>query len=747
MRKRIKKNTDKTENKNLKTKPKKQYLDSARQPMKNKKSKRKKKDEYAISSMKPKILKVLRQNKSKSFNHRQLAKRLGLVEEVYRKILKRTLEKLNNEGEIHKIDKGKYQFKISENTIVGKMDLTGRGYGYVVSEESETDIFIPEHRLNSAMNDDEVEVNILQIRKRGRLEGEVVKVLQRARTQFVGKLQVHDEFAFLVPDSQAVKFDIFIPKKHLNGGKNGEKAIAKILDWNSESKSPPGKIIEVIGKPGLNDTEMKSIVVEFDFNLHFPEKVIQAAEKFSISIPKEEYKKRRDFREITTFTIDPLTAKDFDDAISIQKLENGNHEIGVHIADVSHYVKENSALDKEAFKRGTSVYLVDRVVPMLPENLSNMVCSLRPDEEKLTFSAVFELNENAEIENEWFGRTVIKSDRRFTYEEAQKRIETGNGEFANELKILNYLALKIRAKKFKNGAINFDTPEIKFILDEDGKPLGIENKIRKEAHLLIEDYMLLANKRVARFIAKKQNGRLKEHFVYRIHDQPNREKLLTFKDFATKFGYQINIKNEQSIRESINKIINEIQDKPEQNTIQQMAIRSMAKAVYTSHNIGHYGLGFEFYTHFTSPIRRYPDVMVHRLLQHYLDNGNPVDSDFLESQCRYSSDRERKAVSAERASVKFKQIEMLQDKIGDEFTGIITGMKDYGFYVELAYNKCEGLVRFNSISWDDFYFDEANFIIDSKYNNIQFELGSKVVVELIQTDLHNRVIDLELIEE
>ena len=558
----------------------------------------------------------------------------------------------------------------------------------------------------------------------------------------------------MVPSNNKIHVDIYIPLEKLKGAKDGQKAIARIIEWSKNGVNPIGEIIDVLGNVGENNTEMHAILAEYGLPYEFPKDVERAADLIPIKITGEEIAKRRDFRTITTFTIDPVDAKDFDDALSIQKLSNSNWEIGVHIADVSYYVKPESMIDKEAVSRATSVYLVDRVVPMLPEILSNNVCSLRPKEEKLCFSAVFEMTDDAEVIGEWFGRTIINSDRRFTYEEAQMVIETEEGDFKKEILTLNKLAKILRANRFKKGSIAFEKMEVKFHLDEVGNPTGVFFKVAKDSNQLIEDFMLLANRKVAEFVGKKKeskeskvrNVESQKPFVYRVHDKPNPDKLNSFAEFVAKFGYKLNIKNERMVADSMNNLLKEVNQKKESGMIEMLAIRTMAKAIYTTKNIGHYGLGFEYYTHFTSPIRRYPDVMVHRLLQHYLDGGKNPDIDKLEEQCKHSSDMEKLAADAERASIKYKQVQFLSDKIGQEFDGIISGVTEWGIFVELVDNHCEGMIRTRDLRDDNFYFDEDNYCLRGRKFGKVLTLGDKVRIEIKRADLIKKQLDFALVE-
>jgi ribonuclease R len=592
-----------------------------------------------------------------------------------------------------------------------------------------------------------VKVYVYAKSKGKRKEGEVIEIIKRHKMEFTGIVKLSERFAFFIPDDRKMMHDIFIPLNELNGAKNGEKAVALITDWPADAKNPIGSIKHVLGKQGENDTEMNAILAEYGFPLSFPAEVEHEANAISDVISNEEIAKRRDFRDVLTFTIDPFDAKDFDDALSFKYLENGNYEVSVHIADVSHYIIPDSALDKEAYERGTSVYLVDRVIPMLPERLSNVLCSLRPNEDKLCFSAVFELDADARIVTEWFGKTVIHSNKRFAYEDVQTIIEDQAGEFLNEINLLNKLAYILRDRKFKNGAISFETKEVKFILDEHGKPTGVYVKERKDAHKLIEDFMLLANRKVAEYVAKLGTGKQKYTFVYREHDSPKTESLQNFAQFAARFGYKISTKSDKETAKSLNFLMEDVEGKKEQNVLTQLAIRSMAKAIYTTKKTSHYGLAFEYYTHFTSPIRRYPDVMVHRLLQHYLHHGQSANAEHYEALCVHSSQMEKKAADAERASVKYKQAEFLTEQIGSIFTGIISGVTEWGMYVEIIENKCEGMIRLRDIS-DDFYtLDEKNYAIIGQRKKKRYQLGDEVKIKVKTVDLTKKQIDFTLIPD
>jgi ribonuclease R len=699
------------------------------------------------------ILKVLAASPNKALNYKQIAADLHITDHSQRLLINTILAELKAADSVSEPERGKFKIKSTTVYITGKVDMTSTGTAYVVSEETENDTFISQRKTLNALHGDIVKVKLYPTRK-GKQEGEIVEIVERAKTEFVGTIQLSPKFGFLVPSNNRIHIDIYIPLEKLNGAKDGQKAIAKIVEWGKNSVNPIGEIIEVLGNVGENNTEMHAILAEYGLPYQFPKDVEKAADLIPIKITEQEIAKRKDFRGITTFTIDPVDAKDFDDALSIQKLENGNWEIGVHIADVSHYVKPESIIDKEGFSRATSVYLVDRVVPMLPEVLSNNVCSLRPNEEKLCFSAVFEITDDAEVVEEWFGRTIILSDKRFTYEEAQQIIETGEGEFKDEVLTLNRLAKILRANRFKKGSIAFDKMEVKFHLDEAGNPTGVFFKIAKDSNQLIEDFMLLANRKVAEFIgksktAKESKDKSKENqrsFVYRVHDKPNPDKLEQFAEFVAKFGYKINIKNERAVADSMNNLLKEVNQKKESGMIEMLAIRTMAKAVYTTKNIGHYGLGFEYYTHFTSPIRRYPDVMVHRLLQHYLDGGKSPDIEKLEEQCKHSSEMEKLAAEAERASIKYKQVQFLQDKIGEEFQGIISGVTEWGIFVELKENHCEGMIRLRDLQDDNYYFDEDNYCLRGKKYGKVLTLGDEVTIQVKRADLVKKQLDFSLVE-
>jgi ribonuclease R len=695
------------------------------------------------------ILALLTDPRSRGLNFQQIIRKLGLKKKDDIKRAGLEIDDLEEEGTIQRTGNGDYKAQRSADAkgeeVTGIVDHVSSRFAYVKIGEGRSDIYITGKDLGSAVDGDTVKIIIFSTKHGEHQEGKVTEVIKRNRTRFVGKIEVSKNYAFVVPDYRKVHQDFFVYPENINNAKSGDKVIIEVVAWAEGDKSPEGKVVDILGKAGENEAEIHSIMAEFDLPFRFPENVENESKSISEEITSKEIKKRRDFRDITTFTIDPEDAKDFDDALSIQKLENGNYEIGVHIADVTHYVQTNSSLETEAFDRATSVYLVDRTIPMLPEHLSNGLCSLRPNEDKLTFSAVFEMNDKAKVINEWFGRTIIHSDKRFSYEEAQVGLESGTGPFADELKTLNELAHKLRKDRFKNGAVNFETAEVKFKLDEKGKPLAVIPKIRKDAHKLIEEFMLLANKYVATVVYKMKKGEDKNTFVYRTHDFPDPDKVKDFALFAKQFGHRINV-DESSISKSLNALMDEIEGKPEQGVLQQLAVRSMAKAKYTTEAKGHFGLAFDHYTHFTSPIRRYPDMMVHRLLQHYLDGGNSVNKKDFEEKCLHSSEREKRAADAERASIKYKQVEFMASAADKAYDGLITGVTEWGIYVEIIETKCEGMIRLADMD-DDFYdFDEKNYRIVGKRTHNTYTLGDKLSVRVKKTDIDKRLIDLVFAE-
>jgi len=711
-------------------------------------SKKKKNNSSIVQVLTQMVLDVFEQNGNTPLNYKQVSAKLNVRDPESREIIFDILKDEAFKSVLKEISPGKFQLLELKTFMEGRVDLTNDGSAFIVTDdELESDIFVAPRKLRNALHGDRVKVYVYAISKGKRKEGEIIEILQRAKMEFTGIVKLSERFAFFIPDDRKMMHDIFIPMSELNGAKNGIKAVAEITDWPTEAKNPIGRIKHILGAQGENDTEMNAILAEYGFPLSFPAEVEHESEEISDVISKEEIARRRDFRDITTFTIDPFDAKDFDDALSFKILENGNYEVGVHIADVSHYIAPDSALDKEAFDRATSVYLVDRVIPMLPERLSNGLCSLRPKEEKLCFSAVFELDENAFIQTEWYGKTIIYSDRRFTYEEVQEVIESKEGDFKDEILKLNALAYKLRDRKFKNGAISFETTEVKFKLDATGKPIGVYVKERKDAHKLIEDFMLLANRKVAEHVSKMGKGKHKYTFVYRAHDSPKPDALANFAQFAARFGYKINTKSDKETAKSLNFLMEDVEGKKEQNVLTQLAIRSMAKAIYTTKASSHYGLAFDHYTHFTSPIRRYPDVMVHRLLFHYLNGGQSANAEHYEKLCSHSSQMEKKAADAERSSVKYKQAEYLRDQVGNIFTGIISGVTEWGMYVEIIENKCEGMIRLRDIS-DDFYtLDEKNYCIIGQRKKKTYQLGDEVKIRVKNVDLTKKQIDFSLVQD
>jgi len=689
------------------------------------------------------ILATLTKSPEKGFNYKQIAKRLNVIDSGERQLIVEILKDLTGKGGVQEVYPGKYKaVKTSSGYITGTVDMTRMGYGFISTEELEDDVFVSANNLKTALHGDKVKVRLYAKRKGSRPEGEVVEIIERWRTSFVGTVEVMPNFAFLIPDNKNMPFDLFIPSSKLNGALQGQKAVAKVIEWDSKSKNPVAEIINVLGYPGLHETEMHAILAEFELPYSFTEEVEQDAEKIYGEITESEINSRRDFRQIPTFTVDPADAKDFDDALSLRQLESGNWEVGVHIADVTHYVKIGTLVEEEAKQRATSVYLVDRVVPMLPERLSNEICSLSPAEDKLTYSAVFELNDKSEVINEWFGRTIINSDRRFSYTEAQQVIDTGEGDMKDQVLLLHRLAQQLRTKRFASGAFAFEKIEVRFDLDENGKPVGIKFREMGTANQLIEEFMLLANKHVAEYVGKKLKGKT---FVYRIHDKPDPEKLSNFSHFITRFGYKLGDGEGTSLPKAMNKLLTSVAGKKEQNIIETLALRSMAKAVYSTENIGHYGLSFKHYTHFTSPIRRYPDMMVHRLLSAYLAQENPGAQDKYQKMCDHSSKMERTAAEAERASVKYKQVEYMSDKTGQVFEGVISGVTEWGIYVEIIENQCEGMIHIRELV-DDFYeYDEENYCLKGRSTGKIYTLGDRVNIEVVKADLQKKQLDYRLV--
>jgi ribonuclease R len=630
--------------------------------------------------------------------------------------------------------------------ITGKVDLANNKYAYIVSEETVEDVRVFREKLLFAMDNDIVKVKMLGSSRDGRQEGEVVEIVERFRNELVGRIQVSRGFAFVVPDFKRLYFDVYVEGDDIHEARDGDKVLVRVKEWPaSPNKKPIGEVVRVFGPAGENEAEINAIMAEFGLPFDFPANVIHESEQISEKIPQGEIAKRRDFRAVTTFTIDPVDAKDFDDALSVRQLENGHWEIGVHIADVTHYVHPRSLLEKEAYHRATSVYLVDRVIPMLPEKLSNGLCSLRPHEDKLTFSAVFELDENGRLYDQWIGKTIIHSDRRFAYEEAQAIMDAKEGEYVEELLLLDKIAKKLKEKRFKSGAISFETLEVKFKLDENGKPLSIFIKERKDVHKLIEEFMLLANRKVAEFVYNLKKGKPKYTMVYRIHDDPDPEKLSNFSQFAARFGYKVD--PEKDISTELNNLTEQTEGKPEHTVLQNLAIRTMAKAKYSTEAKGHFGLAFKHYSHFTSPIRRYPDMMAHRLIEMYLQGAPSADKEEYEERCQHSSDMEKRAADAERASIKYKQVEFMQYTVGNQYRGIVSGVTDWGLYVEIQETMCEGMVRLMDME-DDFYeLDAANYRIIGRRTGRIINFGDEVTVEVKAANLLDRTIDLLLVKE
>jgi ribonuclease R len=688
------------------------------------------------------ILSVLYEDPVKNINYKQISSWLGIRDTNSRRLVNISLQELAEDDYLEQVSRGRFRLKSKRSSVCGIVEMQPQGFAYIMSSEVDRPVVVSSRNLNHAMEGDKVRVSLFAHRRKHDLEGEVTQIIERAKTHFVGTVEMSRNFAFLLTSGK-VGFDIFIPKENLKGAKEGQKAIAEIIEWPSRGQNPVGQITEILGDTGNNNAEMHAILAEFDLPYKFSENVNRAAGKIHSESDAGELKSRRDYREVTTFTIDPEDAKDFDDALSYRKLENGNHEVGVHIADVTHYVLPGSVLDTEAQRRGTSVYLVDRVVPMLPERLSNEICSLRPNEDRLCFSAVFELDDSAQIIKEWFGKTVISSDHRFTYEDAQDVIEKGEGKFSGELAELNEIAKILREERFRNGSIAFDRVEIKFNLGEKGEPLSVYFKEAKDSNILIEEFMLLANKRVASFIGDKKGNKRTKTFVYRIHDKPDPDKLESFNSFIHRFGYGIKLNSAKDISNSLNNLLQNVKGRKEQNVVESLAVRSMAKAEYSTRNIGHYGLSFDFYTHFTSPIRRYPDMMVHRLLEKYLNGGRSVRGNKYEDLCRHSSSMEERAANAERASVKYKQVEFMQKHLGELYAGVISGVTDWGIYVELE-NKIEGMIPVRELD-DDFYiFDEKQYALRGRHKNKVYQLGDEIKVKIWRTNLERKQLDLRL---
>lgn len=722
---------------------------------------KKKKSKNAVNydNLTQDILSIFRANEDKTFNYKDITQRLEITDTNNRNRVIRTLAQQTAKGKLDQVSQGKYQLNGTSDYYEGVIDMTSRGDAYVMVEGLEHDILIRNKNLNKAFHKDTVQVYVFKERRNSNSEGEVTKIVERHKNKFVGVLQKQKSFGFVVVQDPKMYTDIFVAGDNFNGAEDGEMVLVSLEDWNKKDDSPRGKVLQVLGIPGEHQTEIHAILAQYGLPEQFPKEVEAFADQLDTSITQEEIKKRKDLRDVLTFTIDPADAKDFDDALSFQVLDNGNYEIGIHIADVSHYLEEESILDQEAYNRATSIYLVDRVVPMLPEVLSNAACSLRPNEEKYTFSAVFELTKQAKVVNQWFGRTVTYSDARFAYEEAQYVLDTEDAvidesvslsgesysvqpEIKDAILEMNRMAKIMRAQRMKNGAISFDKQEVKFNLNEDNSPEGVYFKTAKDANKLIEEFMLLGNKKVAEFIGKQKP---KKTFVYRCHDEPNPEKLQALSTVVSKFGYKTDFKDRKSIVSSLNKLLSDVEGKGEQNLIDTLTIRTMAKAYYSTENIGHYGLAFDHYSHFTSPIRRYPDVMVHRLLQHYLDGKSSVNAEEFEAQCKHSSNMESLATNAERDSIKYMQVKYMQQYENKSFLGVISGVTDFGMFIEIIENRCEGMVRVRDMKGDHFQFDQENYAIVGKRTQKSYQLGDEVWVEVKKADLIKRNLDFTLI--
>ena len=693
------------------------------------------------------MVEFFNQDRKRAFNYKQVAHGVGATTTPQKQMVFQLLEGMAEQNFLIEVSPGKYKANSRGTEVVGRFERRSNGKNHVITDENES-IFIAERNSMHAMDGDRVRVLVYAKRRGHDAEGEVVEIIEKNQQTFVGTLEVQKHFAFLLTDNKVLANDIFIPKNALKGGKTGDKAVVRITEWPDRARNPYGEVVDILGPAGENNTEIHAILAEFGLPYRYPAAVEKAANKIPDEITPAEIAAREDFRSVTTFTIDPKDAKDFDDALSIRRLPNGHWEVGVHIADVSYYVKPGSIIDKEAESRGTSVYLVDRVVPMLPERLCNEICSLRPDEDKLTFSCIFELNDNAEVLKSHITRTVIRSNRRFAYEEAQAVIETGEGDYKEEILALNDLAQKLRKRRFEHGSINFDRHEVKFEIDEQGRPLSVYFKVSKEANKLIEEFMLLANRTVAEFIGNPKDGKKPKAFVYRVHDLPDPDKMSSFAAFITRFGYKIKTEGSKSeLSKGINSLLSKVQGRPEENLVETIAIRAMAKAVYTTVNIGHYGLAFDYYTHFTSPIRRYPDLMVHRLLERYMAGGRSVNVQSLEDECKHASDMEQLAANAERASIKYKQVEFMSERLGEEYDGVISGITEWGLYVEINENKCEGLVPIRDLEDDYYEFDEKNYCLMGRRKHRIYRLGDPIRIKVARANLERKQLDFALAEE
>lgn len=695
-----------------------------------------------------KVNEFVAQQKNNTYNYKQVAHAIGATTATQQRNIALLLVEMAFNGEIIEVSPGKYKSPQRGNEATGIFVRRSNGKNSVITDADGETIFVAERNSMRALNGDKVRVSIAAHRRGAEPEAEVVEIIEKKDQTFIGTLKVDKHFAYLLTDSKYLATDIFIPKSRLKGGRTGDKAVVKIVEWKEDCKNPSGEVIDILGRTGENNTEIHAILAEFGLPYKYPSAVEKAADKIDAGITEEVIAQRIDMRDVLTFTIDPADAKDFDDALSFRVLPNGHYEIGVHIADVTHYVQPDTILDREAQKRATSVYLVDRVVPMLPEHLCNGICSLRPDEEKLAFSVIFHMDDDAKVISSKIARTVIKSNRRFAYEEAQQVIETGLGDCVEAIRKLNELAKIMRRQRYENGSVEFDRAEVKFHIDDDGKPLGVFFKVAKDANKLIEEFMLLANRTVATFVGKPKDKKKPKAFVYRVHDVPDPTRLADLSAIARAFGYKVKASGTpREINRSINKMLSEVKGRGEENYLATLAIRSMAKAVYTTDNIGHYGLGFDYYTHFTSPIRRYPDMMVHRLLERYMAGGRSVNLQKLEDQCKHSSDMEQTAAMAERSSIKYKQVEYMQEHIGETYSGIISGVTEWGLYIELNDNLCEGLVPMRDLADDYYDFDEKNHCLVGRRYNHRYRLGDNVDIKVARADLEKKQLDFVLLDD